>query len=138
MDASNKPLTVPHALHIASQYAITALVIGSIVFYCIMVGSWKILFGFVGDDLSKLLIQVVGTMVVALFAKYVTKTIWYYLRLVFIRGDEDDAFLEDVGVGVPEDADDDFAGQDVAPAEAPVATVTIAAPLRRSKRVAAQ
>jgi hypothetical protein len=38
MDASTKPLTVPHALHIASQYAITALVIGSIVFYCIMVG----------------------------------------------------------------------------------------------------
>jgi hypothetical protein len=39
---------------------------------------------------------------------------------------------------VLEHVDDGVAGQDDVPVEAPVAAVTIAAPLRRSKRVAAQ
>jgi hypothetical protein len=152
-------------------------------FYCIMFGSWLIIFGLVGDDPLKVLTQVVGTMVVALIAKKVTEAIWYYHWLVWIHayastlqflivspccitvrilivgpccmafalvknafklilsavlwaptaarnvdGDDD----------VAEDVDDGVAGQDDVPVEAPVATVTIAAPLRRSKRVAAQ
>jgi hypothetical protein len=63
--------------------------------------------------------------------------IWYYCWLAFIRVDADDAVFEDVGDG-PEEADDGVAVQDDVPVEAPVPTVTIAAPLRRSKRVAAQ
>jgi hypothetical protein len=63
-----KPLTVPHALRIVSRYLITALVVGSLVFYCIMLGSWQILLGCAGNDPLKLLIRVVATMVVALIA----------------------------------------------------------------------
>jgi hypothetical protein len=44
----------------------------------------------------------------------------------------------DADDNVAEDVDDGVAGQDDVPVEAPVATVTTAAPLRRSSRVAAQ
>jgi hypothetical protein len=53
--------------------------------YCIMFGSWLIMFGFAGDAPLKLLIQVVGTMVVALIAKKVTEAIWYYHWIVWIH-----------------------------------------------------
>jgi hypothetical protein len=110
-----------------------------------MFGSWQILLGCVGDDPLKLLILVVGTMVVALVVEYVTEAIWYYYWLVFIHvdaeaeadADADDDVLEDAD-DVLEDVDDGVASQDDVPVEAPVVTVTIAAPLRRSKRVAAQ
>ncbi len=138
-----KPLTVLQALRIASRYAITTLTIGSIAFFCMMFGSWQILLGCVGDDPLKLLILVVGTMVVALVVEYVTEAIWYYYWLVFIHvdaeanADADDDVLEDADDAL-EDVDDGVASQDDVPEEAPVVTVTIAAPLRRSKRVAAQ
>jgi hypothetical protein len=135
-------MTVLQALRIASRYAITTLTIGSSAFYCIVFGLWQILFGCVGDDRLKLLIQVVGSMVIALIAKYVTEAIWHCFWLVLIHDaddaseDADDVF-EDVD-DILEDVDEWVAGQDDVPVEAPVATVTIAAPLRRSKRVAAQ
>ena len=166
MDAT-KPLTVLQALRIASRYAITAMTIGSIAFFCIMIGSWQILLGWVCDDPLNLLILVVGTMVVALVVEYVTDAIWYYYWLVFIHVDVDDDLediadaladigdvledvvdaledvddvLEDVDDAL-EDVDDGVAVHDDVPVEAPVERVRIAmiaAPLRRSKRVAAQ
>jgi hypothetical protein len=120
LDSSTKPLTVTHALRIASHYAVTALVIGSIALYCIMFGSWQMLLSCANDDPLELFIQVVGMMVVALIAKYVTKAIWYFFSLVFIRVDADDDFFEHFG-DVPEDADDAFAGQDELPVEAETA-----------------
>jgi hypothetical protein len=166
MDAT-KPLTVLQALRIASRYAITAMTIGSIAFFCIMIGSWQILLGWVCDDPLNLLILVVGTMVVALVVEYVTDAIWYYYWLVFIHVDVDDDLediadalvdvddaledvddvLEDVDDALEdvddalEDVDDGVAVHDDVPVEAPVERVRIAmiaAPLRRSKRVAAQ
>jgi hypothetical protein len=86
---------------------------------------------------------VVGTMVIALVIKYVTEAIWYYYWSLFIHvdaeadADADDAVFDDAD-DVLEDVDDGVAGQDDVPVEAPVAAVTIAAPLRRSKRIAAQ
>jgi hypothetical protein len=53
--------------------------------YCIMFGSWQIMFGWVGDDPVKLSTQVVGTIVVAFIAKKVTEAIWYYYCLVWIH-----------------------------------------------------
>jgi hypothetical protein len=146
--APTKPLTVLQALRSASLDAITTLTIGSIAFYCIVFVLWQILFGCVGDAPLKLLIQVFGTMVIALIAKYVTEAIWHYFWLVLIHDTDDvleypDAVLEDPDDvledpdDVLEDAGGEVAGQDNVPVEAPLATVTIAAPLRRSKRVAA-
>jgi hypothetical protein len=155
-EQDSSSMTVLQALRSASRYAITTLTIGSSAFYCIVFGLWQVLFGCVGDDRLKLLIQVVGSMVIAFIAKYVTEAIWHYFWSVLIHDaddgledaddgleDADDAsedaddVLEDVD-DVLEDVDEGVAGQDDVPVEAPVATVTIAAPLRRSKRVAAQ
>jgi hypothetical protein len=50
-----------------------------------MFGSWQVMFGWVGDDPLKLLVQIVGTIVVALITKKVTEAIWYYYWLVWIH-----------------------------------------------------
>jgi hypothetical protein len=70
------------------------------------------------------------------------------VRIGDVGEDADDALrIGDVGEDadyvlriddVRGDADDDFAGQDDAPVEAPVAPVTVAAPRRRSERIAAR
>jgi hypothetical protein len=141
-----KPLVVLQALWRVSRYAITMLTIGSIAFFCILFGSWQNLLGCVGDDPLKLLILLVGTMVVALVMEYSTEAIWNYYWSVFIHvdaeakvdADADDDVFDDAHDALEDDAQDGVAGQDDVPVEAPVAAPTIAAPLRRSKRVAAQ
>jgi hypothetical protein len=115
---NTKPLIVLKALRIASRYCIPAVTLGSIVSF-------------------------------ASGVKMVASTI-YLLAIMFalgflyvINGVDDDVWedahdaLEDAHDAL-EDADDGVAGQDDVPVEAPVAAPTIAAPLRRSKRVAAQ
>jgi hypothetical protein len=77
-------------------------------------------------------------MVFALVIKYMTKAITYqYYWLDFILDADVDDALKDAD-NVLEDIDDGVADQDDVPVEAPVATVTIEAHLRQSKRVAAQ
>jgi hypothetical protein len=114
----NIPLPLLHALPRSSRYAITMLTIGSVAFYCIVFGLWQFLFGCVGDDPLKVLINAdVGEEAASVSAD----------RDVVA----DDHLSEDVDDGVVD-------GQGDEPVEAPVATATIPAPLRRSKRVAAQ
>jgi hypothetical protein len=109
----NKPLTMLPALRSASLEAITMLTIGSIAFYCIVFGLWQILFGRVGGDPLKVYVVEEAASVPA----------------------DHDVVADDY---FSEDGDDVVAGQGDEQAEAPVTTATIAAPLRRSKRVAAQ
>jgi hypothetical protein len=114
-----KPLTVLQFIHIVYRYTMTALTLGSIAYFAIGVE-------FLASKIYLLAIMFAWGL--------------YVIKLALglhVINDADEDVPEDAD-DVLEDADNGVAGQDDVPVEAPIAAVTIVAPLRRSKRVAAQ